>query len=89
MYIIICYNYITGGIIQHHCSDKPLDHAVQVIGYDFIIGMYYICKVNISCTLEVNVSTEFIKPNTEGVRFAKSAETILHEVYNYYYVAYA
>ena len=65
VHIIICYNYITGGIIQHHCSDKPLDHAVQVIGYDFTTGMYYICKVNISCTLEVNVSTEFIKKTTD------------------------
>ena len=43
--------YITGGIIQHHCNDKSLDHAVQVIGYDFITGMYYIYNINITYIL--------------------------------------
>ena len=39
--------YITGGIIQHHCNNEHLDHAVQVIGYDFITGIYYIYIINI------------------------------------------
>ena len=31
---------ITGGIIQHHYNNEHFDHVVQVIGYDFITGMY-------------------------------------------------
>ena len=41
-----------------------------------------ICNVNISYTLEVNVSNEFIKASTKGMRFVKLIEIILHEVYN-------
>ena len=28
--------YLTGGIIQHHCSgsDLGIDHAIQIVGYD-------------------------------------------------------
>ena len=36
----------TGGIMQHHCNNEHLDHTVQVIGYDFITSMYYICNIN-------------------------------------------
>ena len=25
---------LPGGIIQHHCTDSFVDHAVQVVGYD-------------------------------------------------------
>ena len=30
-----CYVYLTGGIIQHHCTDTDINHAVQITGYDF------------------------------------------------------
>ena len=54
MYIyIIYYNYIISGIIQYHCNDKPLDHAVQVIGYDFITGMYY--NLIYHCTMNIMI----------------------------------
>lgn len=32
----ISFNYISGGIIQHHCTNKNMNHAVQLIGYDLV-----------------------------------------------------
>lgn len=28
------FNFV-GGIIQHHCTDTDINHAVQIVGYDF------------------------------------------------------
>ena len=30
-----CLSLLLGGIIQHHCTDTDINHAVQITGYDF------------------------------------------------------
>ena len=37
--------YSLGGIIQRHCSDKEMNHAVQVVGYSLAPPLpYWIIK---------------------------------------------
>ena len=33
--MIIFLLILSGGIIQHHCTDTDINHAVQITGYDF------------------------------------------------------
>ena len=35
MKMIIFLLILSGGIIQHHCTDTDINHAVQITGYDF------------------------------------------------------
>ena len=30
--------FLPGGIIQHHCTSDPIDHAVQVVGFNLNDG---------------------------------------------------
>ena len=38
-----CYTFSipAGGIIQHHCTNVTIDHAVQIVGYD-LTGIDYL-----------------------------------------------
>lgn len=34
--IQLLVTYILGGVIQHHCTNQNMNHAVQLIGYDLV-----------------------------------------------------
>jgi hypothetical protein len=39
-YCIFIVVFILGGIIQHHCTDKVIDHAVIIEGFDMSGKVY-------------------------------------------------
>lgn len=44
-YKIMYMVFILGGIIQHHCTDSVINHAVIIEGFD-MSGMYCILSVH-------------------------------------------